>query len=85
MSVKNEPDWREFKERLNEEIQKKAEVKIAIKRWIALTIIFCNLAALPIFVYTTIKTIKTLNTIERKIQTMTSAKHKKELCIYCRQ
>ena len=85
MSAHNNPDWLEFKEHIKEEIEKRAEVKIAVKRSIVFILIFCIITALPIFVYTSIKTIKILNTIERKLQTMDSVNHKKELCIYCRQ
>lgn len=85
MSAHNNPDWLEFKEHIKEEIEKRAEVKIAVKRSIVFIFIFCNLAALPIFVYATIRTFHTLQLIERKIQAMDSVNHKKELCIYCRQ
>lgn len=82
MRSANNPDWREFQDILNEEIEKRAEVKITIKKSIALALIVCNILALGFFVFTTVKIYKTTQRIERKIFTMNT---KKELCIYCRQ
>lgn len=85
MNSANNPDWREFQDILNEEIEKRAEVKITIKKSIALALIVCNIFALGFFIFTTIKIYKKTQLIERKIQVMDSVNHKKELCIYCRQ
>lgn len=82
MNSANNPDWREFQDILNEEIEKRAEVKTAIMKSIALALIICNIFALGFFILTTIKIYKTTQLIERKISTMNT---KKELCIYCRQ
>ena len=82
METANKPDWREFQDILNEEIEKRSEVKITIKKSIALALIVCNIFALVFFTFTTIKIYKTTQRIERKISTMNT---KKELCIYCRQ
>lgn len=83
MSLKNEPDWIEFKANLDQEIRKRAEIKKIIIFAAFGAIILCNILTAAVAISNGTK----IQLLEKEIQIMNSViiSNKKNLSIYCRQ